>query len=51
MESPSLGQIQWNFFSSICGKGRNLCGVLGLEAYYHHRTQINGTSPCVYGGS
>lgn len=27
MESPSLGQIQWNFFSSICGKGRSLCIV------------------------
>ncbi len=27
-----------------------LCGVLGMEAYYHHRTQINGTSSCVYGG-
>jgi hypothetical protein len=47
MESPSLGQIQWKFFSSICV----LCGALGVEAYYHHRTQINGTSSCVYGGS
>jgi hypothetical protein len=27
-----------------------LCGVLGMEAYYNHRTQINGTSSCVYGG-
>ncbi len=54
MESSSLGQIQWNFFSSICVEREGvcvLCGVLGMEAYYHQRTQINGTSSCVYGGS
>ncbi len=50
MESSSLGQIQWNFFSSICVEREGvcvLCGVLGMEAYYHQRTQINGTSSCV----
>jgi hypothetical protein len=50
MESSSLGQIQWNFFSSICVEREGVCvfcGVLGMEAYYHQRTQINGTSSCV----